>query len=132
MADKKWGEQEIIAIRNMRKQGMTLAQIGQIFEVSSERIRNLLDREDVAAAKVAAAANPVKLKTPFDDYITRADYCKLAGITQRTSELHAHARKGPRVTIINKRAYYHVDDVQKFLDECRNNASREPRKRTPK
>ncbi len=66
---------------------------------------------------------------PFAAYLSRPDYCKLAGITQRTAELHAHARKGPRVTIINKRAYYHVDDVQKFLDECRNTATREPRAR---
>ncbi len=65
----------------------------------------------------------------FADYISRPEYCKQAGITQRTAELHAHARKGPRVTIINKRAYYHVDDVRAYLDECRNTAKREPRAR---
>lgn len=68
-------------------------------------------------------------RNPFADYIPRAEYCKLAGITQRTAELHAHARKGPRVTIINKRAHYHVDDVKQYLDECRNTAPREPRAR---
>ncbi|MGH8061934.1 MAG: hypothetical protein ACREO7_07955 [Pseudoxanthomonas sp.] len=69
------------------------------------------------------------IRSPFADYIPRAEYCKLTRITERTAALHAHARKGPRVTIIHKRAYYHVDDVQKFLDECRNTATREPRAR---
>ena len=68
-------------------------------------------------------------RNPFANYITRAEYCKLAGITQRTAELHAHARKGPPVTIIHKRAYYHVDAIAAFLEECRNTAPREPRAR---
>ncbi|MFA7281758.1 MAG: hypothetical protein WC100_16860 [Sterolibacterium sp.] len=68
-------------------------------------------------------------RNPFANYLSRPEYCKLAGITQRTAELHAHARKGPRVTIIHKRAYYHVSDVTAFLEECRNTATREPRAR---
>lgn len=66
---------------------------------------------------------------PLEDYIPRPAFCEALGITMRTAELWAHARKGPRVTIIAKRAYYHVDDVQAYLDECRNTATREPRAR---
>lgn len=66
---------------------------------------------------------------PLEQYIPRPAFCEQLGITTRTAELWAHARKGPRVTIIAKRAYYHVDDVQAYLDECRNTATREPRVR---
>lgn len=66
----------------------------------------------------------------FSKYITRQQFCDAAHITLRTAELWAHARKGPKVTIIAKRAYYHVDDVAAYLEQCRNkNADRAPRKR---
>ncbi len=67
----------------------------------------------------------------FADYISRADFCEQAGITKRTAELYAHSRRGPKVTLIAGRAYYHKDDVQAWLDSLRNtNARRSPKARS--
>jgi hypothetical protein len=65
---------------------------------------------------------------PFDRFIPRAEFCERARITQRTAELWAHARKGPKVTIIAKRAYYAVEDVERWLKACQK-PDTPPRKR---
>ena len=68
---------------------------------------------------------------PFESFITRAAFCEQAGISTRTAELWVTQRRGPKVTIIGRCAYYHVDDVGAWLKACRNkgNAPAKPRKR---
>lgn len=67
---------------------------------------------------------------PFADYLAREEFAKRAGITKRTAELWAHERKGPKVTIIGGRAYYHLDDVRAWLDSLRKrDAKRAPKRR---
>lgn len=61
---------------------------------------------------------------PFAEYIDRAEYARRAGITHRTAELQAHKGTGPRVTRIGRRAMYHLDDVQAWLNEQRAKASK--------
>lgn len=66
----------------------------------------------------------------FGKFIPRQQFCDAAGITYRTAELWAHQRKGPKVTILGRRAYYHADDVAAWLEEQHTkNADRAPRKR---
>lgn len=67
---------------------------------------------------------------PFENYVSRADFAKSAGITYRTAELWAHERKGPAVTIIGGRAHYHVDDIAAWLDSLRKrNSTHKPKAR---
>ena len=61
---------------------------------------------------------------PFADYMSRAEFAAKARITYRTAELWAHQRKGPRVTVIGGRAYYHADDVRAWLDSLRKRDAR--------
>ena len=73
---------------------------------------------------------PADAGNPFADFIPRDEFSKRAGITKRTAELWAHERKGPKVTIIGGRAYYHLDDVRAWLDSLRKgDAKREPKSR---
>jgi hypothetical protein len=55
----------------------------------------------------------------LEKFVSRPEFCRQLGISVRTAELWAHARKGPAVTIIGRRAYYHVDDIAKYLSQCR-------------
>lgn len=64
--------------------------------------------------------NPDPTKpTPFDKLLTRQQYCDLHGISYRTAEIQAHRGTGPRVTRLGRRAYYHVDDIQAWIDAQR-------------
>ncbi len=64
------------------------------------------------------------------DYISRPDFCRALQININTAEKWAVAKKGPPVTIIARRAYYHIADVQTWIDANRNAVgARHPRKR---
>lgn len=67
---------------------------------------------------------------PFADFITRDELCRRACVSKRTAELWAHERKGPKVTIIGGRAYYHLADIRAWLDSLRKrDGKREPKRR---
>jgi len=64
------------------------------------------------------------------DYISRPEFCKAIHININTAEKWAVARKGPPVTIIARRAYYHIEDVKKWMETNRNKeAAKTPRQR---
>ncbi|MFT3756659.1 MAG: hypothetical protein QM769_12075 [Pseudoxanthomonas sp.] len=73
--------------------------------------------------------NTANTDNPFASFITREEFAKNAGITYRTAELWAHARKGPKVTIIGGRACYHVDDITAWLDGLRKGGVKRAQKR---
>ena len=78
------------------------------------------------------AQNAKANETPFvmADYIDRPSFANQLGIKKRTLELWAHQRKGPRPILIGGRSFYHVDDVQEWLDAQRKAAMQnEPRSR---
>ena len=52
----------------------------------------------------------------LDYFLTRPEFCRRYGITLRTAEMMAHRGKGPKVTHLGKRAYYHVDDIAAWCD----------------
>ncbi len=56
------------------------------------------------------------------EYLSRPEFCEMMGITARTASLWKQKRLGPPVTIIARRAYYHVDDVKAYLAQCRDNS----------
>lgn len=60
---------------------------------------------------------------PFSKLLDRAAYCRLRGISYRTAEMEAHKGTGPRVTRIGRKAYYHVDDVESWINTQRDKAS---------
>ena len=64
-----------------------------------------------------SARNP--LSEILKDYISRPDFCRALQINTNTAEKWAVARKGPPVTIIARRAYYHIADVQKWIEAQR-------------
>lgn len=56
---------------------------------------------------------------PFAKLLSRQEYCDLRGITYRTAEMEAHKGTGPRVTRIGRRAYYHLDDIEAWIEAQR-------------
>lgn len=66
---------------------------------------------------------------PFDKYIPREKFCELAGITMRCAELWAHARKGPPVRTVGRRAFYHVDEIDAWLKSLPVRSAATPRRR---
>ena len=57
--------------------------------------------------------------TIFNKLLHRQQFCDVAGISYRTAEIWAHQGKGPKVTRIGKRAFYHVDDIAAFVESQR-------------
>jgi hypothetical protein len=57
--------------------------------------------------------------TSIDDFMTREEFARKFGITVQHAAGMACKRVGPKVTKIGKFAYYHRDDVAKWLDSCR-------------
>lgn len=56
---------------------------------------------------------------PFDKLVDRATYAEMRGITYRTAEMEAHRGTGPKVTRIGRRAYYHLDDIEAWIEAQR-------------
>ena len=67
--------------------------------------------------------HPAHVADPFAQYITRAEYARRAGITYRTAEMQAHTGRGPKVTRIGRKAYYHLADIATWLESQRAKAS---------
>ena len=63
--------------------------------------------------KAAAPADPLA------NYIDRPTFCKRFGITKQTAERMAHKGRGPRVTRLGRRAFYHLDDINAWLEKQR-------------
>ena len=63
--------------------------------------------------------------TALDSYLTRQEFCEAYGIAMRTAEIMAHKGRGPRVTRLGRRAFYHVDDISAWVEAQRQkNAAR--------
>lgn len=55
----------------------------------------------------------------LDNFISRPEFCRRYRISQRTAEMMAHQGKGPKVTHLGKRAFYHVDDIAAWCEAQR-------------
>jgi hypothetical protein len=62
-----------------------------------------------------------ELGTPcaLDDFLSRPEFCRRYRISLRTAEMMAHKGKGPKVTHLGKRAYYHVEDIAAWCEAQR-------------
>lgn len=61
--------------------------------------------------------------TQIDDFIDRETFCRRYGITYRTAEMMAHKGRGPKVTILGRKAWYHKADIAAWLDAQREKAN---------
>lgn len=74
--------------------------------------------------KDSPAAQPDTGKpNPFNKLVDRAEYCRLRGISYRSAEMEAHKGTGPRVTRIGRKAYYHLDDIEAWIEAQRAKSS---------
>lgn len=63
--------------------------------------------------------NVSEVPNPFDKLLDRAAYCKLRGIHYRTAEMEAHKGTGPKVIRIGRKSYYHLDDIEAWIEAQR-------------
>jgi predicted site-specific integrase-resolvase len=68
------------------------------------------------------STTPTKQETIFTKLLNRQQLCDAVGISYRTAEMWAHQGRGPKVTRIGKRAFYHVDDIAAFVESQRSKA----------
>ena len=68
--------------------------------------------------------NPSDTPNPFAKLIDRAEYSKLRGISYRTAEMEAHKGIGPKVVKIGRKAYYHLDDIEAWIEAQRTKAAK--------
>ncbi|WP_157475275.1 helix-turn-helix domain-containing protein [Lysobacter sp. Root494] len=61
--------------------------------------------------------------TEFDRLLPRQEFCDRYGLNYRTVEGWAHLGIGPKVTRLGARAYYHVDDINEWVEAQRKKAS---------
>jgi hypothetical protein len=61
--------------------------------------------------------------TSIDDFVPRTVFCERFGISLRAAEVMAHQGRGPKVTKLGRRAFYHVDDIASWLNEQRQKSS---------
>lgn len=57
--------------------------------------------------------------TELDNLLTRQELCDQYGFNYRTVEMWAHKGKGPKVTRLGRRAYYHVADIAAWIEDQR-------------
>jgi hypothetical protein len=70
--------------------------------------------------RTAASTTPATVPAnPFAFYMDRPTFCDLHKCSMRGAEMMAHKGEGPRVTHIGRRAFYHLDDIQEWLDAQR-------------
>lgn len=57
--------------------------------------------------------------TQLDDFIDREAFCRRYGISYRCAEMMAHQGRGPKVTRLGRKAWYHKEDIAAWLDAQR-------------